>query len=113
MSGLHKSLILSGGWALVLSIAFGWESKRGFPSARQELVAVTTANEFLKRTLSDMTIAITAKDREIDRLRQSACDGQKARPVVPMRPGRNKASESAAVRAGNNQPIASTESAAK
>jgi hypothetical protein len=56
---------------------------------------VTKANDFLRKTLGDMTIAITTKDREIDRLRHSACAGrEKAQPAVPMKPSRDKVAES-------------------
>ena len=45
-------------------------------AVRRELLLVTKANELLKKTLGDMTVVITAKEREIDRLRDSHCDGQ-------------------------------------
>jgi hypothetical protein len=78
------------------------------------LLVVTKANESLKKTLGEMTIAITAKDKEIDRLQRSACSGQeKARPRVPTRPDRKSVSESAAVRAKNAAQTASTQGAAR
>ena len=73
MSRSYKILVLIGGLALI-SLAFSWNARRELQSARRDLAAVTTANEFLKRTLGDMTVAITAKDREIERLKQTACD---------------------------------------
>jgi hypothetical protein len=84
---------------ILLSLALGWSASRDLQSARRELAAVTKANDFLKKTLSDMTIAISAKDREIDRLQQSNCPGgqEKAQPATPMRPRRNKVSESGRV----------------
>ena len=64
-------LILIGGLTLFLLLASSWRD-------RQELQTVTAANDFLRKSLGDMTLAITAKDKEIDRLEQSACP-----PAVP------------------------------
>jgi hypothetical protein len=41
---------------------------------RQELQKVTAANDFLRKSLGEITIAITAKDKEIDRLQQAGCE---------------------------------------
>lgn len=73
MRPFYKSPGVMGSLALALSLAFSWNARRELQSARGELLAVTNANEFLKKTLGDLTIAITAKDREIDRLQHSAC----------------------------------------
>jgi hypothetical protein len=54
------------GTALILSIISGWRD-------RQELEKVTAANDFLRKSLGDMTVALTAKDKEIDRLEQRPC----------------------------------------
>jgi hypothetical protein len=102
-----------GGLALVLSIAVGWKSRLELQSARREIVVVTRANEFLKKTLGDMTVAVTARAREIDRLQRSGCDWQEKVPSVPIKPQRNKVSESDAVGAGSNQRTASAEGANK
>jgi hypothetical protein len=83
-------------------------------TARRELLAVKTANEFLRKTLGDMTVAITAKDKEIDRLGHAGCDGpEKARPGVPMGAKRSKVSLSDAVRHGTGERIGSAESVTK
>lgn len=114
MSRPHKSLILIGGLALISSIVFGWKSRRELQSAGLEIVLVTRANEFLKKTLGDMTVAIAEKEREIDRLQRSGCDWQeKAQPGVPIRPQSNKVSKSDAPRGGNSQRIASADGANK
>ena len=98
MSRLHKGLFVILGSALIFSLAVCLKARRELQAARRELLAVTTANEFLKSTLGDMTVAISAKDREIDRLEHAGCDGrEKARPGVPMGPDRSKGSESDAV----------------
>jgi hypothetical protein len=76
---------------LLLLLAFSWDTRRALRSARRELLAVTNANEFLRKTLGEMTIASTAKDRQIDRLQNSPCEGQDKSP-----PG---------VRAGDAQPF--------
>ena len=115
MSGFHKTVVVIGGLTLVLSLAFSWSTRRDLQSARRELTAVTKANDFLKKTLSDMTIAISAKEREIDRLQQSACPGgqEKAQPGTPTRPRHNKVSESGNVRAENHQRIAPAQGVTK
>ncbi len=41
-----------------------------------------------------MTIAMNAKQREIDRLEGTVCGGQKARPGVGAGPARSRVSES-------------------
>jgi hypothetical protein len=103
---------LIGGLTVLISLAFAWSTKRDLQSARRELLAVTKANEFLKKTLGEMPIAITAKDREIDRLWHSTCEGrEKTQPRVAVRPDRNKVSESGVVRAENARRIAFAEAA--
>ena len=42
--------------------------------ARQELQAVTVANESLRKALGNMIVAMGEKDREINRLAGSPCD---------------------------------------
>jgi hypothetical protein len=59
-------LILVLGTALILSIISAWHD-------RQELQKITVANDFLRKSLGEMTVAITAKDKEIDRLEQTPC----------------------------------------
>lgn len=69
MKILRIGLIVIGGAALLLSIDATW-------NARQELAKVTAANDFLRKSLGDITIALTAKDKEIDRLQQTGCGGE-------------------------------------
>ena len=67
MSGIfHKGLILTLSVGISLALATWW---RG----RQELRAVTVANEGLRKTLGEMTVAITEKERQINRLSQMPC----------------------------------------
>ena len=49
------------GTALIVSIVSAWHD-------RQELQKVTEANDFLRKSLGDMTKALTSKDNEIDEL---------------------------------------------
>jgi hypothetical protein len=71
---------------------------------------VTKANELLKKTLGDMTVAITAKDREIDRLRDSGCDGrERARPGNIIQRDRRRVSQSDIVGRENERQMAFTE----
>jgi hypothetical protein len=65
----YTGLILLFCVALSLSMA-------GWLKGRQELQAVTVANDSLRKTLGDLTIAIVNKDREIDRLTQSGCNAE-------------------------------------
>jgi hypothetical protein len=115
LSPNYKGLVFIGGLTILLSLALAWSARRDLQSARRELAAVTKANDFLKKTLSDMTIAISAKEREIDRLQQSACPGgqEKAQPGTPTRPRHNKVSESGNVRAENHQRIAPAQGVTK
>ena len=95
MSRLRKGLVLIAALALILSLAAYWKARRDLQAARRELMAVTTANEFLKKTLGDTMVAMAGKDREIDRLEQLSCDGEeKARPRVPPKPDHSTVSES-------------------
>ncbi|MGD1096320.1 MAG: hypothetical protein ABSB35_30555 [Bryobacteraceae bacterium] len=66
------------GLILLFSLALSI-STVGWLKGRQELEAVTVANETLRKTLGDMTVAIAQKDREIDRLTQSACGTDESR----------------------------------
>jgi hypothetical protein len=73
MSGIfYKGLVLFFSLALCASVAT-------WIRARQELQVMRDANESLRRTLGELTIAIAGKDREIDRMAQSPCgSGDKA-----------------------------------
>jgi hypothetical protein len=73
---LNRPVSLVVGLALLASLALWWQARRELDKVRRELQAVTEANLFLKKTLGDMTIAITGKDREIDRLEHAPCHGQ-------------------------------------
>jgi len=55
-----------GGLTLMLAIASSWRD-------HEELQKVTAANDFLRKSLGEMSIAITAKQKEIDRLEQAGC----------------------------------------
>jgi hypothetical protein len=91
---LYKGLILAAGLVLIACLAVGVKSMLELQAVRRELLAVTTANEFLKKTLGDMAIAITAKEKEIDRLEHTGCGGQeKAPPAAHMAPHRSKVSD--------------------
>jgi hypothetical protein len=63
----YKASLLLLGLALILAVATWW-------NARQQLLVVTEANTFVRKTLGDMMVAITEKDREIDRLAKSPCN---------------------------------------
>ena len=110
MSKLQRYLTLIGGLSLIFCVVTSLIDSRELRTTKRELLLVTKANELLKKTLGDMTVAITAKDREIDRLRNSGCDGrERARPGNIIQRDRRRASQSDVVRRENEQQMASTE----
>lgn len=64
---LWKALISLLSLALTVSVGSWWRF-------RQELQTVTAANASVRKTLGDLMVAITEKDREIDRLTKSPCN---------------------------------------
>lgn len=48
---------------------------------RDRVESLRSANEFLRKTLGDMTIAVTEKNKELDRLAQTPCLQGNAPPV--------------------------------
>jgi hypothetical protein len=113
MSQLRQALIPIGGLALLLPVAFFWRGRSELQSARLELVSVNRANEVLKRTLADMIVAISAKDKEIDRLRLSPCDGGGKVASAPIRPAHDRISGPGSIRGGVGRPNASAEGATR
>ena len=109
MSRARTALIVTASIALLLPLAFFWRGRQELQSARLELVSVNTANEVLKRTLADMIVAISAKDKEIDRLRLSACDGGGKVAGAPIRPAQGRVSHPGVVRGGAGRPSAPDE----
>lgn len=84
-SGSGKRILLKGLillFAVMLSV-----STANWVKARQELQAITAANNSLRKTLGEMAVAITKKDREIDRLGQALCGGEE-KPHVARLVGR-------------------------
>ena len=74
--------------ALILSLATSWKIQR---DTQRELRVVIGANELLRKTLGEMTIAVTEKDKQIDRLSGSSCDGNnKGRPSIAPGPSGKK-----------------------
>jgi len=73
---LYKGLVLILGVALSVSAGFWW-------SYRRELHIVNGANDSLRKTLGELTIAITDKDKQIDKLLQSPCASpEQSRPAA-------------------------------
>jgi hypothetical protein len=96
---IHWQITLAAGLPVLFGLAVSWRASRELQGVRTELASVTRANEFLKRTLGEMTIAITAKDKEIDRLRSSACQNQeKTGPAISRRLRISLSSGASAVR---------------
>ena len=77
---IERALVLVFALAMTIAAAGWW-------SGRRELQAMTAANDFLRKTLGDMTVTIAAKDREIDRLQQTPCEvPDKAAPLLQSGP---------------------------
>jgi len=110
LSKLQRYLTLIAGSSLTFFVVTSLRDHRELRVVRRELLLVTKANELLKKTLGDMTVAISAKDREIDRLRDSGCDGrERTRPGNIIQRDRRRVSQSDVVRHENEQQMASTE----
>lgn len=70
MNRLHwggLAVVLALCLALAFSVATSWRD-------RQKLQAITAANQFVRKTLGEMMVAMADKDKEIDRLSKSPCD---------------------------------------
>src|ERR1035438_4981945 len=95
VSKAYKVAILVVVLALSASGVVVFKTARDLQNVRNELLAVTSANEFLKKTLADMAIAITAKEKEVDRLEDAGCEGRKkASGSTEPRASAGKASKS-------------------
>lgn len=68
MNRLRFSLLV----VAVLTAMLGWSVAGGMRD-RQELAKVTAANQVLRQSLGDMAKALSAKEKEIDRLEQAGC----------------------------------------
>jgi hypothetical protein len=71
---IYKGLIL------VLTLALGVSVTLSV-SARQEMRAMAASNLTLRKTLGDMSIAITDREKDIDRLSSFSCGGKEKSPV--------------------------------
>jgi len=93
MTKLHKGLMLLAAAAVMACVAVSVKSMRDLDAAREELKSIAKANEFLKKTLGDMTVAMAAKDKQIDSLEHGGCTGPHTAPPpsAAAPPLRNKA----------------------
>lgn len=74
--------------ALIVSLATSWKVQKDM---QHELRIITGANGLLRKTLGELTIALTEKDKQIERLGNSSCDGDnQKRPFVPSVPSGTK-----------------------
>jgi hypothetical protein len=76
MHRLHTTLTVILALALIVSLVL-W--RNGQRDLKQQLHTVTDANGVLRQSLGDLTVAITQKEQEIDRL-QSSCAAQAKEP---------------------------------
>ena len=72
--GRNKFLYM--GLMSVLALALAFFATTYWKASRQ-LRTVTSANEFLKKTVGEMAQAISAKDRELDRLIKAPCQSKR------------------------------------
>jgi hypothetical protein len=78
LNKLQTTFIAILGMAFVLSLAIAWKTYRDM---HRELYAVTDANRTLRDTVGELTIAITAREKEIDRLSRSSCEARGTGPT--------------------------------
>jgi hypothetical protein len=111
---IHKALFLVAGFGVAVCGAISVKSAVDLRGAERELRSIISANEFLKKTLGEMTVAMAAKDRQIDRLERAGCAGQdKVPPAAPKSAPRNKASSFGAVGLGNGVGTTAAEGESK
>jgi hypothetical protein len=67
-------LIVTLGVALIVCLTIVWRARQEMGHMKQEFHEITDANEVLKTHLGDLTLAITQREAEIDRLRSSRCE---------------------------------------
>jgi hypothetical protein len=71
------------GLVSVLALALGFSLTTSWRASHQ-LRTLTSANEFLKKTVGEMAKAISSKDRQIDRLTNAPCESKgESEPVSP------------------------------
>ena len=87
MRRAHTILTVILGLAVIVLVLLGRKTER---ELRQELHTITDANSVLRETLGNLTIAITDKDKQIDRLLGSSCTTpEQTKPNSPVPPFRN------------------------
>jgi hypothetical protein len=100
---VSKRIALGGLALIIILAAICGKVAVDLRAMRHELQITIGANEFLKKTLGEMTVAIAAKQREIDRLTQTSCGG----------PDRGKVSGADAIRQIGGERAASGENELK
>src|SRR6516225_2603783 len=85
MRTLHAILTVTLGLALIGALAFSWKTRRELNGLKQTQHQITDANDVLRKTLGELTIAITQKEKEIDKLHESACISPQKRNTPPRR----------------------------
>jgi hypothetical protein len=85
---VHTLLTVILGLALIVSLVVLRRSQR---ELQLQLHTVTAANSALRETLGELTVAITKKEQEIDRL-QSSCRADQ-QPSIPPNAGPEKPSQ--------------------
>ncbi len=78
----------------------GWIELR---AVRQDLRTAAEANDFLRKTVGNMTVALAGKDREIDRLTRSQCEIQVGDGAEP-KPGACAPSKASPQPTAGNRP---------
>lgn len=80
---LHTTLTAVLGLALIGLFSLSWKTQRELNALKQTQHQITDANEDLKKTLGELTIAITQKEKEIDKLHESSCISPEKRNSLP------------------------------
>jgi hypothetical protein len=81
------------GLAFILSFADSWRTRRSLSQMTQELHQITDANDGLRKTVGELTVAITQREQEIDRLHSLPCKSpqEEQHGLVPLPRSRKKA----------------------
>jgi hypothetical protein len=99
MRVFHAILTVTLGLALIGALAVSWRARRELNGLKQTQHQMTDANDVLRKTLGELTVAIAQKEKEIDRLHESSCKSSQKRnstpPKVPRESVRTENSDAA------------------
>lgn len=81
------------GLAFIFSFADSWRTRRSLSQMTQEVHQITDANDGLRKTVGELAVTITQREREIDRLHSLPCKSpeEEQHGLVPLPRSRKKA----------------------